>query len=267
MYMNLVYLLLWGALSSSAYPNHLQTQVTQYHRCLRADSGAACTKRWYEPIYDFCQDRPGECSALLRLADPGALSFRRCARLDSCAFAGTQAPDHFLKVVLQPGDERAEVRDPYLLPYGRMGRLTLSMRLPSATKLTSDNQSIVLAQLHATNGQSPSFALRLKGDDSVVVTVRHNVATESAEENGTEVIVTAWKMPRDQWVELDIFVRTGSDGMLDIYSRGIPLAAYRGPLGYLNLPNYFKFGVYDYTVTQKSDFEIHFKDFARTLVD
>lgn len=172
--MNLVYLLLWGTLGSSAYPNHLQTQVTQYHRCLRADSGAACTKQWYEPIYDFCQDRPGECSALLRLADPGALSFRRCARLDSCAFAGTQAPDHFLNVVL---------------------------------------------------------------------------------------------VPRDQWVELDIFVRTGSDGVLDMYSRGIPLVAYRGPLGYLNLPNYFKFGVYDYTVTQKSDFEIHFKDFARTLVD
>jgi hypothetical protein len=265
--MNTLLWILWGALQAQAYPQDLYINVIEYHRCLRREAGSVCTKRWYDPIYEYCKDRPGECSSLLSLADPGGLSFKRCTRLDSCVFAGARPPDHFLKVTLQPGDERAEVRDPYLLPYGAAQRLWLKMRLPRSTLLTTDNQSIVLAQLHATNGQSPSFALRLKGDDRIVITVRHNVENENDEINGTEVIVGSFRLQRERWYEFDILVRSGRQGVLDIYANGIPLALYRGPLGYLNHANYFKFGVYDYTITQKSDFEIHFQAWGRRILD
>ncbi len=260
-------LFLWGGLHprASAYPAHLHQQVLEYHRCLRGELGDACVKRWYKPIFEYCQDRPLECSALLELADPGALNFKKCARLDSCTFGGSQAPEFFLRTILHPGVEKAEVRDPYQLPYERMLRLRLEMRVPSHTRLTSDNQSIVLLQFHAVNDHSPTFALRMKGDDRVVLTIRHNVVDEEPLENGTEVVAGEFKLARDRWHEIDFLVRTGAQGVLDAVVDGKTIASYRGPVGYRNKPNYFKFGPYDHTLTQKSDFEVHYRDFQRSL--
>lgn len=262
-----IYVLVLGIIGSPAraYPPELQHQVADYHQCLRVEAGAECTKKYYSPIFKYCQDRPLECAALLGHADPGALSFKKCAALDSCTFGGAQAPDYFLRTSLKPGEEKAEVRDSYLAPYQRFLRLKLQMRIPAETLLTTENQSIVLVQWHAVNDHSPPFALRLKGDDTVVLTVRHNTIDDEPVENGTEVIVKSWKIVRDHWYEMDFVVRAGEDGFLSFTADGQTVADYRGPLGYKNKANYFKFGPYDYTLTQTTPFEIQFRGFERSI--
>lgn len=262
-----MYVLLLGMSGSPAraYPPELQQKVTDYHRCLRVDAGAECTKKYYAPIFEYCQTRPLECSALLGHADPGALSFKKCSALDSCTFGGTQAPEYFLRTILKPGEEKAEVRDSYVAPYERFLRLKLQMRIPVGAILTTDNRSIVLVQLHAVNDHSPPFALRLKGDDTVVLTVRHSTVDGEPVDNGTEVVVNSWKIVRDHWYEMEFVVRSGEDGYLSFTVDGQTIASYRGPLGYKNKSNYFKFGPYDYTLTQKTPFEIQFRGFERSI--
>jgi hypothetical protein len=64
---------------------------------------------------------------------------------------------------------------------------------------------------------------------------------------------------------MDFMVRTGREGFLSFSADGELIAEYRGPLGYKNKANYFKFGPYDYTLTQKSEFELHFRGLERSI--
>mgnify|MGYP000856048460 FL=1 len=101
-------------------------------------------------------------------AGPASLHFERCPAPNTCDFL-----DGKFDVVLQSGQPRAEISDRSRINYGETAEFALEILVPATGLLENQNGSIVLAQLHAENSQSPVFALRLKATDECQLTLRH----------------------------------------------------------------------------------------------
>ena len=59
-------------------------------------------------------------------------------------------------------------------------------------------------------------------------------------------------------------MRTGPNGRVQVERDGDVLAEYNGPVGYLGAANYFKFGPYDYSKTQKEAFAVDYAIYWRS---
>ena len=155
---------------------------------------------------------------------------------------------------LRPGDERAEARDPYEAQYGATMEYYLNFKIPKDARLETENQSMVVAQLKASNDQSPPLALRWKGNGEFTITIRHD---------GGEVIAYRGPLQQGSWHGFEINVTTGEGGRVVVERNGQLLVSYQGPVGYRETFTYFKFGPYDFTKTQKSDLAIQYGFFSR----
>ncbi len=158
---------------------------------------------------------------------------------------------------LLPGDERAEARDPFEAPYGSNMEYHLTLKIPKHAKLETESQSLVLAQVKSTNDQSPTLAIRWKGNGDFTITIRHD---------GGEVIAYRGPLVPDHWHGFTIKVLTGELGRVVVEQSGQLLVNYAGPVGYRGTFTYFKFGPYDYTKTQKSELAILYGFFRRELL-
>lgn len=172
------------------------------------------------------------------------LNYNRCPSIESC-----ELKNGVLQMRLLPGEERAEVRDSRYIAFGEAIAVRLYIYIPETTRLETDNQSIVLAQFKAQNGESPPVALRLKAQNQYAVTIRYN---------GAETVLYRGAIARGRWVKFHLHLKTGLDGRVRIRQDRELVVDFRGGVGYEGTANYFKFGPYDYTRTQKSVFQIHY---------
>ena len=241
---------------------NLNTQIDRYQSCLQRVDAKTCTQRWYQPILEYCKSGRGECLPDIQSGDPGALSFMRCPQADSCVIE-----DGIFTALLRKDEQRAEVRDPFESAYGELMEYRFTLRIPSGPPLDNDHGTIVVAQLHADNDFSPTFALRFKENEDLVVTLRHLHENPEDLENGKEVVLFRKPMQRDRWYNFVFQVRTGKNGTLHMWLDGESKIKYEGPVGYQNKISYFKFGLYDYTSSLKNDFKIQVKDYHRTTFE
>lgn len=231
-----------------------------HKQCLRSQSGPECFERYYKPVADFCARRKDDCLPNIPHDDPGALSFKRCFHSDACTLEAG-----LLRVNMRPGDQRAEVADPFRSAYLETTEYDLSFRIPETSVLTNDNGSIVIAQLHADNGQSPTMALRYKENGDLAVTLRHLTGDQDDDTvtEGKEVYAFREQIQRGRWYNVKIIVRTGPDGTLRVAIDGRTKVVYDGPLGYRGRIGYFKFGAYDWTKSLKSPFAVEYRSYRR----
>jgi len=244
--------------SSSIFAEAPREAIAAHQACLHKHSGPYCFERYYQPIAAQCNARKQDCLPDIEAGDPGGLSFKRCFKRHSCNFA-----PGLMSFRLESGGQRAEVADPFLSPYEELTEYHFSLRIPSETVLTTDNGSIVIAQLHANNGQSPTFALRFKSNDDLAITIRHLIDGDDSATNGHEVHAFRQRLERDRWYNFAIKARSGPAGTLQVAIDGQNKLIYNGPVGYKDRVGYFKFGIYDYTQSLKSDFELQFRSYWR----
>ena len=186
------------------------------------------------------------------------LHFGRCPLPNTCTNL-----DGTYDVVLQPGQVRAEISDPKRTGYGEPVELTLEIFVPTRELLENQNGSIVLAQFHAENSQSPVLALRLKSNGDCQITLRHLTETDSddSRDEAHEVLLYKGPFTRGHWHSLAASVRTGPTGEVRVRLDESPVADYQGPVGYRDRKNYFKFGLYDYTASFKQSFRAKFRNY------
>lgn len=248
---------------ATGYPEELENQIQTYYECLMSESAKTCTDKYYDPILEYCGAESEKCLGHFRHGDPGPVSFRRCSSPDSCTCEGESPYNQYFKSLIYPGEIRAEIRDPYIAPYEQEMLYVLSIKIPESTELTTDNQSIVITQLKALNGHSPTFAFRYKGNGDLAITIRHETEIEDTTQNGHEVTAFRGPLPKGKWLDFQVGVKTGPKGYLWAKLNQKSLVYYKGPVGYKNKGNYFKLGAYDYTGTQKTPFAVYYREFWR----
>ncbi len=256
----------FGACVTSHASGDLQSLVSDYESCATSVDVRDCRRRKYEPILEYCRDRIDGCVPQATSGRFDTWSTYRCMRPSSCTVSSGASGD-LMRLAIRPGEERAEIRDPYEGPYGTEVHYRMRLRIPAWSQLRTDTDSMVLVQFKATNALSPPVALRLKEDGTLAITVRHDqgglMPDSDGIENGREVAVTRVPFSKGEAHDLTFSIRSGKDGYLRVYDNGKLIADYKGPLGYEGTANYLKIGPYDYSETQKYPFEAHYADFWR----
>lgn len=253
-----------GAILLIALSARAQIPSIDYQDCLdRSElSYRECTERYFDAVLERCRSAAGDCLPWLPAGNFGGLGFRRTSPDGECRARG-DAGAKFLEFTLSPNTERSEARDAYEAPYGQAMEYELELRLASGAALTTENQSLVLAQLHALNGHSPVFALRWKGGDQLAVTLRHRTDVNAPDENGAAVEVARIEFVRGAWHRFRIEILTGERGYLRVFQNHRQVADYRGPVGYAELASYFKFGIYDWTRSGRRTHRLDVRDYSR----
>lgn len=145
---------------------------------------------------------------------------------------------------------RAELTDPLLVAPGSELSYEFETYVPSTSK-REDLAGFVVAQWHdlgVPNGeiQRPPVSVRIRGDEMTFeLWNSEHLAIDSTAEG---IPLFALKNPFDRWVKIQLKAKWSDDetGFLNLIVDGVPVANYKGPIGYktdLRSP-YFKFGVY-----------------------
>lgn len=240
-----------------------------YEECVRGPYAKPweCTEKHYQPVLQTCRDRIDECLPWIANAKIGGLSFKRTSPGGACRLVAKDEDEYRIEFALSPGTERSEARDAFEAPYGQAMIYELEFRLPRSAKLTTENQSLVLAQLHAMNGHSPVVALRWKDGGELAVTLRS--ATEPGMESENGIPVELWRGPfaLGVWHRFRIEVLTGVRGRVRVFHNQRKTVDYAGPVGYRDLASYFKFGLYDWTKSSRETVRMDVRDYFRRAGD
>lgn len=256
-------------LASLLSVSRAETEFAAYEDCIAAPNAKPweCTQVHYAPVLESCRHRIDACLPWIAGARIGGLSFKRTSPEGSCRLAhqGHEggADNYHVEFTLTPGTERSEARDAFEAQYGQGMIYELELRLPRTARLTTENRSVVLAQLHALNGHSPIVALRWKDGTHLAVTLRHATTEGCEHENGTEVELARVPFALGLWHRFRIEVRTGTSGRVRVIQNARRIVDYAGPVGYLNLPSYFKFGIYDWTKSSRETLRLDVRDYFR----
>jgi len=167
---------------------------------------------------------------------------------------------------LAPSALRAEFSETRRSEYGAEQTIEFEFRIGAKQKLTCQNGSIVIAQLHAENGQSPILALRYKSDGQVYFTLRHltEPGADDSIEQGAEIVLFHFPLTRQEWQHVRLRIKTGNDGYVAAAINDRDVFNYEGPVGYRDRRDYFKFGVYDYTASSSRPFVVEYRAYIST---
>lgn len=190
---------------------------------------------------------------------------KRCPSIYSCVEL-KEYGEKLFSLNINPGEERAELRDPSVIAEGDAAKFQVDIRVPEKTDVNTDGGSMVILQYKAENQLSPPMAFRLKNDGTMAITIRHGmdesgVPVSEADGNGIEQTLYRKPLAKGVWHRFKIRVVSGVEGGLRVEQDGKNIVKYEGPLGYASTNNYIKFGPYDYSRTQRSRFEIQYKNY------